>query len=556
MRQNKSKECPPVADIGVDNECNEIYYDFSEELEMTNNEIIVEGKTIRNEDTIKKILLTLNQHINKTEQKIMEKIMNTLNGDTTLDMMETHLHTELSTLIKKYRVHVIETIVDNNTRVYRKYTEKKPMKGLGYDEKYKCWKMTKGNRKTFDSVEKARDELLGDLTDRSRTGISEIMDKYYFVYSDKYFICYVRGNEILFDINQVISVLDLERRMEQKIYKSNSKEIRYHSVHENIYKGYWLRELVDEKTMYKMVMKSNSPISVKFRDDVAEIIVELRKNNGLMIENDSLKIKPITDNSSLRLSEINRPYTCDNVDHMNEIKKEIMKSRNITVSKYINKPVMYMFVIGTTLDKTPILKIGYTQNISQRAKELTAHYNSQLYLIRIKEITSISEEMKFHKHLQLFYPNLMQQYMNETELYMYHPNILSEFDNDISTMTDIITVDTNTAIINTNNMTHDDKIISMHEEITKMLRQQIYQQDKKIKSQKTKLKHNKEIIRDKDNEINRLRLELASMTKSSDTKHNVSDEILVDYKIKEESTIKMVTKFKKKGQEGYNETIL
>lgn len=105
MRQNKSKECPPVADIGVDNECNEIYYDFSEELEMTNNEIIVEGKTIRNEDTIKKILLTLNQHINKTEQKIMEKIMNTLNGDTTLDMMETHLHTELSTLIKKYRVH-------------------------------------------------------------------------------------------------------------------------------------------------------------------------------------------------------------------------------------------------------------------------------------------------------------------------------------------------------------------------------------------------------------------------------------------------------------------
>ena len=532
--------------------------DYEEECsENEDYELVVMNKPIKNKELIKKILLTLDQHADETEKETIDDILNNFN-DNTLENMDSDTNSEIERLISKYRIHVIETIVDSDTRVYNRYTEKNPMKGLSYEEKYKRWKLTTGNRKTSNDIYKIREELLRDLNYQTRNGSAEIFQKYFFEYGNKYFICYEIDNEIWFDINQVISTLDLEERMEQITHKKNKNAIMEHLIHENIYKGYWIRELIEEKTLYKIMLNSNSPISVKFKENAGEIIMELRKANGLIIENGSIKIKPDI-KKCLEFSEINKPYICNDIEHMKDMKREIKESSNIIVSAFIGKPIMYLFLIASSLrEKTPVIKIGYSDNIDERKKVLSSNYKSELYLLRIKRVTSQSDEKRFHKHLKINFPNLKKQHNSEQELYFYHPTILLAFDNYMPTSTDIVTTDTTLTPINGNNTLLTEKLINIYEDMINMSKHKMHEQNKEINYLNNEIESLKDELREKNEEIDRLSLKLANLSMISE--NNTSNKKTVNInnikKVDKLTQVIMKPRHIKKHQEGYYETYL
>src|SRR5581483_3827409 len=115
--------------------------------------------------------------------------------------------------------------------------------------------------------------------------------KIHFAYKGHYFITYSYKNELYFDIQHLISVLNLKQSSRNAKYNDYCNEIVYYKWHQNQYSGYILRELVNEKTMYDIVLSSNSVFTKKFKKDVAEILVELRRTNKLQLTNDKLQLR-------------------------------------------------------------------------------------------------------------------------------------------------------------------------------------------------------------------------------------------------------------------------
>src|SRR5690606_25600079 len=150
-------------------------------------------------------------------------------------------------------------------------------------------------------------------------------------------------------------------------YKSN---IIAYSIKDNEFGGFYVKEFIDQKTFFKMLLKTNSIFSNKFKDDLSEILDTLMKNNQLTIKNDKLQLT----NLHKDLLEDNTKYdnnTFDNLTLTNFIKEEISKCKNMIWNKYADKHVLYfcMTLLTDPDDKNrPICKIGYTQDIIERIK--------------------------------------------------------------------------------------------------------------------------------------------------------------------------------------------
>lgn len=83
----------------------------------------------------------------------------------------------------------------------------------------------------------------------------------------------------------------------------------------------------------------------------------------------------------------------------------IENGKNIIFSKYDKKHVMYMFYV--IVNSIPLIKIGYTEDIAERTKQLNNEHDKQ-YLIFLKEIKGQSEEKNFHTMIKSITPQLQK----------------------------------------------------------------------------------------------------------------------------------------------------
>jgi hypothetical protein len=58
----------------------------------------------------------------------------------------------------------------------------------------------------------------------------------------------------------------------------------------NEYGGYIVRELIEEETIYNIILSSESEISKKFKKDVSRLLCKLRENKQLTVTNDKLDV--------------------------------------------------------------------------------------------------------------------------------------------------------------------------------------------------------------------------------------------------------------------------
>lgn len=393
-------------------------------------------------DTVlqKKILLRLKQLVTTDEKMFINKLETKINSEDGLCGEECK---KLTSMIETHKVDIIQTMIDDNVRKYKKYTSRNPMNYVVYNDKQQKWRITTGKQETFGKIEDIREFALGDQNElvrirnpdsftKSGDNFCEIK-KNYFRYSDKYFMCYWYAGDPHFDIEHVVSVLNLDKDTETKIIKKHDPVTTLLDINE--YGGYIKRNLINENTMYKIILNSRSSFSKTFQESVANILIKLRRDNALVFENNDIKVKSKKYNSlPMDLTEQNKPYTYRNKEECADIKRAIYKGKQIDINEYTDEHVLYavLMIMGQDNDDA-IIKFGYSENIIVRLSTLRTEYGSEVYLLGIKKIHGESEEKRFHSTIKNMHDNLIYDVKKsgkrKTELYYFNPKLMEVFDN-------------------------------------------------------------------------------------------------------------------------------
>ena len=126
-------------------------------------------------------------------------------------------------------------------------------------------------------------------------------------------------------------------------------------------------------------------------------------------------------------------YQYSNPMHFSYI-NELIKEVRIASSKYHMEKVLYFFIVNNNIDMKNdyvLCKIGYTEDIDKRKKELEKRYGVTLTLINIKKVEFLRTENQFHKKIRSLYPHLQIERLNDVttkETYIYNDILLDEFD--------------------------------------------------------------------------------------------------------------------------------
>ena len=90
----------------------------------------------------------------------------------------------------------------------------------------------------------------------------------------------------------------------------------------------------------------------------------------------------------------------------------IIVGSNFPISRYINKHVLYAFIIPiTTTNNDIIIKIGYSEDIIDRFQTLETEYKSKTLFVKAKIITGKKDETNFHKMIKTKYAELIENYI-------------------------------------------------------------------------------------------------------------------------------------------------
>jgi prophage antirepressor-like protein len=303
------------------------------------------------------------------------------------------------------------------------------MRGITYDKINNRWRYNRGEinitKKNYEEImEMAKQQICTvRISNNSGKNVGNF-EKYekkcikkFFTYQNHYFICYWEDNEPYFDIQHIISVLNLKKSSWYDKYDEFRNNIKHNKLHKNKYGGYILREMINEKTTYQIILSSNSTISKSFKKDVSKILANLRKEGQLNISNDKITLNKKTlygmnESNDKIINNTTYPiYYYNNPRHSQFIRHLIKLGSNTSLSKFINKHVLYALIIPLKTDNDcVILKIGYTESINDRLETLQAEYKSNVYFIKAKIISGQKDEEKFHKIIKTKYNSLIEHY--------------------------------------------------------------------------------------------------------------------------------------------------
>ena len=432
---------------------------------MSANELVEKINGITNTKYIKKDtrehikseLEKIIDHVDENEQKqintlitIMEK--SDINAADRRKIKQ--LRTSMINTIRKYEeyyndecnednidenltVNEIEAILDNKIPEYNKFNETHPMKGITWEKTSNRYKIQHNNLKSHaKNLYAACNKIIENSGYENTEIFGNNIPKHSFDQRGYYFICYQKDNKFYFDIQHIISVLNLKKSSWNDKYNEFSDDIEYYMWHQNEFGGYILRELISEETMYRLVLSSNSVFSKSFKRDVAKILAELRQKGKLEITNKKVRLSKNarTDKSHVKILDNDDyiVYSYDNPRHAQFIRHLTKLGSQLSLSKFANKHVLYAFIIPLKLDHNDIIiKFGYTEDIFDRIKTLQSDYKCKPYLIKAKIITGQSDEKKFHNILKTKYSGLKEIYRvdkkDKIELYKFSPILMKEY---------------------------------------------------------------------------------------------------------------------------------
>jgi len=334
----------------------------------------------------------------------------------------------------------IENLLDTKILSYNKFDETHPMKGITFNESAQTYKIRYDEIQTNTKNRAiACNKFKKIFEEKNQYFFIINVPKKSFIYKDHYFITYWHQNEPYFDIQHIISVLNLQPSYLRAKYNEFSDKICYHVWHKNQFDGYILRELINEKTMYQLILSSNSIFSKKFKNDVSDILTKLRQENQLTITNNKLTLKKFKNNehnnaSILKQQNNIHPCSYDSDEDMIYVRHLLDNGHNTALCKYLNKNVLYAFILPLKLDhQYIIIKFGFTDDIIGRFKTLISEYGCEIFFIGIKLVNTHKEERKFHAMLKQKYPEYVQEYTikgkEKTELYKLSTCLMNEFNN-------------------------------------------------------------------------------------------------------------------------------
>jgi len=344
------------------------------------------------------------------------------------------------------KIGKLENELDSKIEHYNKFTKNNPMTGITWDKTRKKYRLY------YDKLNKYNSDLsilTKELTDlicaKNGKNISNICAINFIEYKATNIIIYDNIKSPLFDINHIINILDFSAP--RKKYEQFKDKITNYYFKKNEYGGYIIKELINEETMYQIVLSSNSKFSKSFKQDVSKILVKLRETNQLEITNGNLILKPTFNNKKelndknieTQLTKYIKPnneiiQTYNNPYYVEFLKSLIKDGQDIIINKYVGQHIIYMFII-TLIDKENynriFCKIGYTADILERIKSLKDEYACGFFLINLKRIKKEQAEKDFHRSIKLAHSNLSYiinvNKKDKDEIYIFDEVIVKEF---------------------------------------------------------------------------------------------------------------------------------
>ncbi len=136
------------------------------------------------------------------------------------------------------------------------------------------------------------------------------------------------------------------------------------------------------------------------------------------------------------LKEQNESKLCsyDSLEDINYVQHLLHKGANTPLGKYINKNILYAFILTLNLNHNNIIiKFGFTDDIIERFKSLTQEYGCEIFFVGAKLINTPKDERKFHDMLKKKFPYCIEQFSingkDKNELYKLTSCLIIEFDN-------------------------------------------------------------------------------------------------------------------------------
>lgn len=396
---------------------------------------------------------------NNTEKKNLNMIIEVLNkGRLTIADKETiiELKPKIEAIVNKYveefniepntdaidktlNEDEIELILDGKINKYQ-FNKKHPMDYVSYDIRDKNYKVSIGKnyhiKKIYDACKTAKKFI---ITEKSPKKTVDFPEKIKFDYQGHYILSYWINNNPYFDIQHIISILNLKTAHWNEKYNYFSEYITYHVWHQNQFGGYILRELISEEGMFQIILSSNSVVSKSFKKDVSKILVGLRKSGNLIITSEHIQLTNNVLKSTSAIKEYDyRILSYSNHNDISNVQTYVDYASNINIAEYANTPVMYLFIIFLPTNHTYFLaKIGYTDNIVTRIKTLKYEYKAKNCLLNLKRVISQTTERQFHDLVKIAYPKLPEHYKiksadgkkttDKDEIYKFTSKLYDEF---------------------------------------------------------------------------------------------------------------------------------
>lgn len=402
-----------------------------DKVKITKNDILNLKEEINNttlndkhryilEKIVKKFTTPYTKKIDKDD---ILKMMKDFNQETDTEVIEVENAKE------EYDEHEeemndIENKIDMKVKKYKSYSKEHPMEYVSYHKKDKNYYLTD---KTFSDkilsnvVIKAKEKLSRKFSN----GITEFSGerKYFFEYQSKKCMIYINDKILLFDILHVINMLDIEERMSKLKYDEYSKDVTYYTFTKNKYGGYICRELISEKTMYDIILSSNSDFSKTFKKDVSNILVKLREEGKLFFSDDHKHIEyeaePTIERKHNRLFD--------------EGGLNVKIAKNALRTSIAQIPCIYLFTLGKVKelrnvmhidakynDESYVAKYGRTDDLLRRTKQHTKTFGEMCphmklkYYAWIDDINHIAEaETLVKKYFQIINANFAYSDMKE-----------------------------------------------------------------------------------------------------------------------------------------------
>jgi hypothetical protein len=399
------------------------------------------GYTVRNlinTDILCRIVIESKSKISESFEKDMNKIIGEIKPTQIIESRQLIQPITDEDIIMKQ--------VDSNAGY--NYSKEKPMDGVTYDTKRNRYSYSIDGKMYYSKVlEKVCQTKISNWKKKS-DGLREILQtsKKVIEYQNKYLIVFWHDHtnelEPLFDIKHILKLLDVKESQSYDIKNKIDDNSKFIYFEPNEYNGYIVRELVNEKTLYQIVLDSRSAFSKSFKSDISDLLINMRKNGniqfaGIVQPQRQQRTQP-SDLSKLVVgsdiaiaNQLGMKTT--NIRHMQYVNYLIQKGTQIRVEQYHGRHVMYFYITDIKHDDDYVIcKIGYTSDIATRVGDLSKEYGNRiLYLLSIKCVKSQRRERKFHDAMKGTYPQLPYNVkisdIQKNELYIFDPCLLEEF---------------------------------------------------------------------------------------------------------------------------------